>query len=164
MTEAEQTDLFAEAVARAIRPPALLLREELPELVWKIDALMAGRRQPRDDVEADFFAYHTANPRVFWLFDQYARVAIEKGRKTYSAWIIMNRLRWDIEMEASDPNSEFKIANDYFSLYARWWMERHPEHLDFFETKWRKVELVTIEGLGRIPESRTAGMTRRGVL
>lgn len=140
-----------------------LWREELPSLVWQMVKLMSGQRPDRDEVETQFRAYHRDNPHVYALFDKYTRYAIARGKKTYSHWNILNRLRWDVEMEASDENTEFKIANDYIALYARWWMERNPAWLDFFETKFRNVELKIIESLGREPEGRMEGLQRRRV-
>jgi hypothetical protein len=153
-------DLFAQP---AEPPPSKerLWREELPARVWQVTALMAGTRQPRDETEVLFRAYHQDNPHVYDLFDRYTRMALGTGRRSYSAWNVINRLRWDIEMQAADHNAEFKIANEYIAFYARWWMERNPGYLDFYDTKFRKVEVDIIDRLGRPPEGRAEGMQRR---
>lgn len=161
MQEQEQPDLFQQWADGARSTQRLLRREELPTLVWQTDALMRDRRQPRDAVEEKFVAYHRDNPHVYALFDQYAHVAIDKGKTSYSAWNVINRLRWDIDMKAVDQSSEFMISNDYIAFYARWWMERNLDYLDFFDTKFRKIEVAMIKASGREAEGRTEGIKRR---
>ncbi len=131
-------------------PPlsAIISRTELPFRVWQIGDLVAGRREPRDAVEQNFKDYHRANPHVYDWFDRYARIAIGAGKRHGSAWHIVNGLRWEAYLKADDPSTEFTICNDYIGLFARWWMERNIQHIDFFSTKLRgpEAELVRRNG------------------
>jgi len=133
-------DLMAYAAHFMPQRGALLKRAQLPDIIWQIDKLMSGARQPRDEVERDFVDYHRANPHVFAWFNTYTHKAIDVGKLQGSAWHVVNGLRWEAYLKADDPSSEFTICNDYIGIYARWWMERNREHLDFFSTKLRKPE------------------------
>ncbi len=79
-----------------------------------------------------FLEYHAEHPEVWRLFKQYANTAYRSGRKHYSAWAIMNRVRWDHDMKKTE---EFKISNDYIALYSRTLMHYHPKYKGFFRTR-----------------------------
>ena len=81
-----------------------------------------------------FITYHKENPQVFAHFEQFTRAAAALGHQNLSAWLIMNRVRWEttIATEAADG---FKISNNLFAYYARLYMHRHPSHRGFFRTK-----------------------------
>jgi hypothetical protein len=78
------------------------------------------------------------NPQVWNKFEEYTLEAIATGRKHYSHWAIINRIRWNREIETN--GGEFKISNDYISFYARLFHARHPDHNDFFRLKQFKEE------------------------
>ena len=58
----------------------------------------------------DFWDWHKANPQVYKKFEEYTLEAIATGRKHYSHWAIINRIRWNREIETN--GGEFKISND----------------------------------------------------
>jgi hypothetical protein len=80
-----------------------------------------------------FARYHRNNPLVYALFKQFAERLIARGLRKTSAWLIMNRIRWEINVETY--GDEFKICNDYFALYARLFIAERPEHRDLFNIK-----------------------------
>lgn len=80
-----------------------------------------------------FERYHRNNPLVYALFKQFAERLISRGLRKTSAWLIMNRIRWEINVETY--GDEFKICNDYFALYARLFITERPEHRDLFNIK-----------------------------
>lgn len=82
--------------------------------------------------------WHAANPHVYELFKQFAFEAIGKGHKRLSAWLIVNRVRWETSVETS--GDDFKLSNDFIAYYARLFMDDFPEHLGFFRTKPLKEE------------------------
>lgn len=82
--------------------------------------------------------YHHNNPHVFDAFERFAFEAIRAGRKRLSAWLIVNRIRWETNVETT--GEDFKISNDYIAYYARLFMKIHPEHEGFFVTKKLKGE------------------------
>jgi len=132
----------------------VISRNELPRKVWQITELMEGLREPRDKVERNFIKYHKDNPIVFSLFDRFCHDVISLGYNEYSPWFIMNRVRWETDVVIRDSATQFKISNDYISLYSRWWMEKNPKHLDWFETNIRKSEQMILDQIGAMIESR----------
>lgn len=58
--------------------------------------------------------------------------------KRYSADAILHRIRWHFTIERRDR--AFKCNNNWTAPLARWWLERHPEHSEFFETRERMQE------------------------
>jgi|TARA_R100000479_G_scaffold107943_1_gene54167 hypothetical protein len=86
-----------------------------------------------------WWEWHKANPDVYDLFVKYSFEAIEAGRKRYSQWAIINRIRWNKEVETTGCD-EFKISNDHIAFYARLFHAHYPEHKDFFLVKQLKEE------------------------
>ncbi len=78
------------------------------------------------------------NPHVWDLFEQFTFQAINKGHKHCSAWLVVNRIRWETTIETT--GNDFKISNDFIAHYARYFMALHPQHEGFFKTKQLKEE------------------------
>jgi hypothetical protein len=64
-------------------------------------------------------------------FEYYARKAKAKGRKRFSATMIINRMRWYTQIESNDP--EWKINNNWSRPMAEDLVKRCPEFGGFFE-------------------------------
>ncbi len=102
--------------------------------------------QLKDDLQKRkraFWDWHNANPQVYEKFEEYTLEAIATGRKHYSHWAIINRIRWNKEIETN--GEEFKISNDYICFYARTFMAYNPQHKDFFKIKQLKEEKLIQE-------------------
>jgi len=82
-----------------------------------------------------FNEYLKDNPHIFPTFVSFSLQMKRSGRNKYSHWVIVNRMRWDIDIKAIDTNSEFKISNDYIALLARKAMKEYPELAGFFNIK-----------------------------
>ena len=82
-----------------------------------------------------FKKYHTENPSVYKSFKRYAQ-KIRIVHKKYSAWTIINLIRWEIDLQGGDL---FKINNDYIALYARLLMYYEPSFEGFFELRTMKA-------------------------
>lgn len=78
-----------------------------------------------------FNKFNQENPHIYIAFEEQALRAINKGRKKISAKLIINWIRWHEFLESSDKN--FKINDAYQSYYARYFTEKHPEHIDVFD-------------------------------
>lgn len=78
-----------------------------------------------------FNKFNQENPHIYTAFEEQALRAINKGRKKISAKLIINWIRWHEFLESSDKN--FKINDAYQSYYARFFIEKHPEHIDVFD-------------------------------
>ena len=80
-----------------------------------------------------WWEWHRTNPHVYQLFEKFTFMAINKGHKNLSAWLVVNRIRWETSIETT--GDDFKISNDYIALYARLFMHYHPEYEGFFRIK-----------------------------
>jgi len=101
---------------------------------------LQGDLQERKKV---WWEWHKDNPQVWGKFEEYTLEAIATGREHYSHWAIINRIRWNAEIETN--GGEFKISNDYIGFYARLFHARYPEHKDFFRLKQLKEEKLIDE-------------------
>lgn len=81
-----------------------------------------------------FNKFHSQNPTVYELFKRFSFKAMNTGHVSFSAWAIMNRIRWECDIETISDD-RFKISNDFIALYARKFMEDYPYHEGFFQTK-----------------------------
>jgi hypothetical protein len=84
-----------------------------------------------------FRAFHDENPKVYDEFKDFALQMAKTGRKKYSAWTIVNRIRWERDLESI--GSVFKINNDFIALYARLLIYHLPEMEEFFELRTMKA-------------------------
>jgi len=80
-----------------------------------------------------FQKWHNENPHVFAKFKELAFEMKKTGRSRYSAETIINVLRWHTDLATT--GDEFKISNDYRSIYARLLVCQHPEFDGFFSFK-----------------------------
>ena len=80
-----------------------------------------------------WWEWHKANPRVWYLFEQFTFEALDSGREHFSHWLIMNRIRWETSIVTT--GDDFKIRNDFIAYYARLFMAVYPEHKGFFRIK-----------------------------
>lgn len=79
-----------------------------------------------------FEAYHRRHPEVWGLFKKYANEMRDTGRKRYSAWAIVSRIRWDHDIQKTE---EFKISNGYIAFYARVLIEACPKFRGWFQLR-----------------------------
>jgi len=82
--------------------------------------------------------WHRDNPHVYELFKEFTFQAIDRGHKRLSAWLVVNRIRWETAVETN--GGDFKISNDFIAYYSRLFMDEHPEFRGFFRTKPLKDE------------------------
>jgi len=54
------------------------------------------------------------------------------GRKKYSSELIINVIRWHIDLDTRSTD-EFKINNNFKSFYSRLFVAQNPEFRSFFE-------------------------------
>lgn len=80
-----------------------------------------------------FKKYHKENPHIYREFKRYA-LEMKKVRNKSSAWLIVNRIRWDFDIK-SNSDEVWKISNDYIAVYARMLIYNNPEFEGFFTLK-----------------------------
>ena len=90
--------------------------------------------QEQTRLEKDFMTFHKANPQVRELFKSYTLLAIEQGRKRYSARLVVEKIRWDSGL-TTDHHSFFKIPNAHSTYYARLFHAVYPSYKGIFLTQ-----------------------------
>ena len=87
---------------------------------------------------ARFKRFHSANPQVWKLFEQFALQSIGRGRTRFSANAVYQRIRWYVDIEtAGEP---LKLNDHYHAYYARMFEAKHPEYSGFFHCRERISE------------------------
>jgi hypothetical protein len=96
-----------------------------------------------EDVKRKWWAWHKQNPHVYELFKRFTMQAIDRGHKNLSAWLIINRIRWETSIETK--GEDFKISNDFIAYYSRLFMHQYPQYQGFFRTKPLKSERLNYQ-------------------
>lgn len=86
-----------------------------------------------DDLKEKWWAWHKQNPEFYDRFERFTFQAIQRGHTRLSAWLIVNRIRWETMVVTTE--GDYKIGNDYIALYARLFMHDYPQYKGFFRTK-----------------------------
>ena len=103
----------------------LVGREEVIALTSK--QLASARIKQRFD------DWISINPHVVDYFVEYARAAKAAGHEKISAWLIVNRVRWETEIVTT--GNPFKISNDFIAPLSKMVMDKYPDLSGFFTTR-----------------------------
>jgi len=87
--------------------------------------------KPRNKPEAQFKAFHLANPRIYRELVRLARDLKLKGHQRYGISGLFEVIRWHRHMETTDP--QFKLSNNHKPYYARLIMAREKDLNGFFQ-------------------------------
>lgn len=79
------------------------------------DAPIVTTEYPRRDRE--FTRFHRAHPEVYELFRRFALQLLHAGRKHGSAEQVIQRLRWETDINPSHDGG-YKVSNHYRRRYA----------------------------------------------
>lgn len=82
-----------------------------------------------------FEEFHRLNPQVYSTLESMTRELVNRGRGKIGIKMLFEVLRWNYYMSTNDPNSDFKINNNYAPYYARLILENHPEWDGIFELR-----------------------------
>jgi hypothetical protein len=96
--------------------------------------------------EQRFLKFHADNPHVYALFDRFTREAVDSGTPRYSAYAIVNRIRWHTTIET--VGTAFRVPNDHIPYLARLWLRQNPQHAGFFvihALKYEKYPVMDLE-------------------
>ena len=85
-----------------------------------------------DPKQAKFERYHKENPEIWDQFKEATFALIKVGRKHFSADAILHSIRFNTVLRGG---TDFKINNNYSSMYSRLFTANFPEHKDFFEQR-----------------------------
>lgn len=86
-------------------------------------------------IREQFAVFHTENPRVFEALEAMAAEMVLRGRKRISARMLIEALRYDFYIKTDDPNSDFKVNNNYSAHYARMLLDVHPDWEGLFQLR-----------------------------
>ena len=92
-----------------------------------------GGQPPLSILKKKFQKFHMENPHVYELFKKFTFQVIDRPRQHYSVSIIIERIRWETDIETNDK--KFKISNNHRAYYGRLFEKDFPEHLGFFRKK-----------------------------
>ena len=104
-------------------------------------------RTRKDELEKSARKFHLSNPNVWALYVKFTREMSERGFSNYSAKAIFERIRWETDTVGEDGKSTFKVNNNHQPYYARWYMDRFPEHKGFFRIRRLISRNETAKGL-----------------
>ncbi len=97
--------------------------------------------EPSAPAHANNFArFHKDNPFILNMLIELALEYKNAGRKRLSMDLLLNKLRWDFDVQTKDDLSNLKINNNYRSYYARAVMEAEPRLKGFFKTRKRQLD------------------------
>jgi hypothetical protein len=85
-----------------------------------------------DPKQVKFEKYHSANPEIWQQFKNATFTLIRVGRKHFSADAILHSIRFNTAIRGG---KDFKINNNYSSMYSRMFSANFPEHKEFFEQR-----------------------------
>lgn len=94
-------------------------------------------RMVNKELLAKFERYNKRNPKVYQMFVMYSKKLKRSGRKRYSAWAIVNQVRWEHDIKTY--GDKFKISNEYIGLFARKLIDEDASFLGFFRIKKMKA-------------------------
>lgn len=87
---------------------------------------------PAIGIEAQFQAFHAANPHVYAALVREGRQLLARGHRKLGMKMLYERLRWQVYMETTDDAHDFKLPNNYTAYYARLLMQQEPDFAGVF--------------------------------
>lgn len=81
-----------------------------------------------------FKQFHAENPQIYEAFKRFSFEIKGLGRTRYSHWAVANRVRWHFNTQIQGEY-DFKLSNDFITIYARLLVWNCPEFTDFFTLK-----------------------------
>lgn len=81
-----------------------------------------------------FQKFDGENPGIYFLFKRFAFELVAAGRKKISAALIVERIRWEVNI-STVSDDVFKLSNNHTAFYARKFMAEFPEYGEIFRTR-----------------------------
>lgn len=95
----------------------------------------------RKTLRDKWLAFHCRNQHVGDLFERFALEALRTPGRI-GAKAIWERMRWEFRVKTDEPKGAPQLNNSFTSFYARWFLERHPEHEGRIETRKQKATSI----------------------
>lgn len=90
----------------------------------------------RPSIQERFERFHAENPEVYRMFCRIAAAYARKGHKYVSAKDIFEQIRVKVDTR---HEGLWKLNNNFTALYARLFMDQHPDYKPMFRTRMRKA-------------------------
>lgn len=87
-----------------------------------------------------FEMFHELNPSVYRNLVLLCRQLAGRGRRKIGMKMVFEVLRWNYMLATDDPNSEYRLNNNYTSRYARLIGQQEPDLAGLFETRGLKTQ------------------------
>jgi hypothetical protein len=84
-------------------------------------------------IQMQFERWLEQNPELWSLIRRYAYRALESGRSRFGIAAIVERVRWEVEIEGR--GEPFKLTNNYRSRIVRKLIAEEPAFAELFETR-----------------------------
>lgn len=84
--------------------------------------------------ERDFWRFHHRHPAIYNMFDERAKELIADSYTHYSAYAIMEYVRYHMRVDTYDGTT-FKIDSYVIPYYARLWLHFNPQYGNLFKVK-----------------------------
>ncbi len=82
-----------------------------------------------------FLVFHYKNPKVYDALVRLARRAVARGKDRIGIGMLWEVMRWEMWLDVDVASEDFKLNNNYRSMYARMIMKTEPDLADVFETR-----------------------------
>ena len=82
---------------------------------------------------ADYKRWDDLNPHFYPLFCRFADQLAARGYRNISSKLLFERIRWESMIQTS--GEEWKLNNNYTSIYARRFMRDFPRHDGLFRLR-----------------------------
>jgi len=92
---------------------------------------LTGVISPADKFEE----FNRLNPQVYGALESMTREMVNRGRHKIGIKMLFEVLRWNYYMKTDDPNSDFKINNNYAPYYSRLIIANNPTWEKVFELR-----------------------------
>lgn len=86
-------------------------------------------------IRHSFQRFHERNPLVYKALVEHALALKAAGVERYSIKALFEVVRYNAYLDTTDPNSPWKLNNNYTAEYARKIMKEHPILDGFFRTR-----------------------------
>jgi len=100
-----------------------------------IRPVVTGRGSVSDETYNRFLVFHRDNPHVYQELKKLAFSLTKRGFSKYSIKGLFEVLRYNESIQTS--GRDFKLNNNYTSLYARMLMQNEASLVGFFSTRMR---------------------------
>ena len=85
----------------------------------------------------EFLEWLPENVHIYWIFERYADMIWNHGRRSYSSRTIGEKMRFDMTFESND---EYKLRNSVTPYLGRVYVLRHPERVGLFKYQTSKFD------------------------